>query len=229
MIKKIPYAELGHADHGWLNARYHFSFSQYHNPERMGFGKIRVINDDLIDPQKGFEPHSHKNMEIITFVRKGAITHRDDKGNEGRTEAGDVQVMSAGTGITHSEFNLEEEVTNLYQIWIMPKALNVAPDWDSHQFPKEATTEKLELLVSGDGTAPLYIHQDAWIYGGKLPAKTQLNHTIKNNAYLLVSEGEVMVDDSTLTKGDGAEISQQNSITLKAQSDAEVLLIDVPA
>ena len=134
MITIYPYEELGHADHGWLDARHHFSFGRYHNPERMGFGVLRVINDDIIKAGKGFDTHPHKDMEIITYVRKGAITHRDSNGNEGRTEAGDVQVMSAGTGIFHSEYNLEDEDTNIYQIWIEPHKLDVTPDWSAHEF-----------------------------------------------------------------------------------------------
>ena len=120
MINLIPYEQLGGADHGWLKAKHHFSFANYQNPHRIRFGPMRVINDDIVAPKTGFDPHPHDNMEIITYVRKGAITHKDDMGNEGRTEAGDVQVMSAGTGVVHSEYNLENEETNLYQIWMFP-------------------------------------------------------------------------------------------------------------
>jgi len=120
MIDIRPFDTLGHADHGWLDARHHFSFANYHDPERMGWGNIRVWNDDTIAAQSGFPPHPHRDMEIVTFVRSGAISHRDSLGNEGRTVAGDVQVMSAGTGITHAEYNLEEEQTTLFQIWIIP-------------------------------------------------------------------------------------------------------------
>ena len=147
MIKTYTFEQLGHANHGWLDARHHFSFANYYNPERMGFGALRVINDDIIKAGAGFDTHPHKDMEIITYVRKGAITHRDSRGNQGRTEAGDVQVMSAGTGIFHSEFNLESEDTNLYQIWIEPNKIGVQPRWDAREFPTEETEGVLTLLV----------------------------------------------------------------------------------
>lgn len=228
MITIYPYEKLGHADHGWLNAHYHFSFSTYRNPDRVGFGKLLVINDDIVAPGKGFETHSHRDMEIITYVRRGAITHRDSQNNEGRTEAGDVQVMSAGTGIQHSEFNLEDEETNLYQIWIEPKELGVKPRWEAWEFPKEAGNDGLTLLVSGDNDAPLFIHQDAKIYAGRVKKDTEISQKIKHQAYVLASEGELEIDGKPLKKGDGAEVSGQDSITLKATSDAEVLVIDVP-
>ena len=146
----------------WLDARHHFSFSNYQNPKRQQFGVLRVINDDVIKAGTGFDTHPHQNMEIITYVREGAITHRDSNGNVGRTEAGDVQVMSAGTGVSHSEFNRESEDTNIFQIWIDPNQLDVKPRWDSYTFPKQPTADALMLLVSGDGDAPLSIHQDAF-------------------------------------------------------------------
>jgi redox-sensitive bicupin YhaK (pirin superfamily) len=143
MIKIYPYDSLGHADHGWLNARHHFSFASYQNPDRMKFGLLRVINDDIIAANSGFATHPHQNMEIITYVRSGAITHKDSKGNEGRTGAGDIQVMSAGSGIEHSEYNLENEETNLYQIWIIPNKLGVKPRWDAKEFPKDPVKNSL--------------------------------------------------------------------------------------
>ena len=136
MIDIRPFAGLGHANHGWLDARHHFSFAQYHDRNRMGWGAIRVWNDDTIAPNTGFEPHPHNDMEIITFVRTGAITHLDNLGHEGRTAAGDVQVMSAGTGIVHSEFNRESEDTTLFQIWIIPDRKGEAPGWGQREFPR---------------------------------------------------------------------------------------------
>ncbi len=186
MITHYPYANLGHANHGWLDARHHFSFASYQDPQRQQFGVLRVINDDVIKAGAGFDTHSHRNMEIITYVREGAITHRDSNGNVGRTVAGDVQVMSAGTGVFHSEFNLESEDTNIFQIWIEPNQLEVEPRWDSYKFPKEPTADSLMLLVSGDGDAPLSIHQDAFIYAGHLIEGTELTHPIKHQAYVLV-------------------------------------------
>ncbi|MGB5291828.1 MAG: pirin family protein [Lysobacterales bacterium] len=228
MIKTYAFSQLGHANHGWLDARHHFSFANYYNPDRMGFGALRVINDDIIKAGAGFDTHPHKDMEIITYVRKGAITHRDSRGNQGRTEAGDVQVMSAGTGIFHSEFNLESEDTNLYQIWIEPNETGVQPRWDARKFPTEETKGGLTLLVSGDGRAPLQIHQDATLHAGPVIAGSVLRHAIKHQAYLLVSKGAITLDGHFLTKGDGAEIRNVDSINLTAETDAEVLVIDVP-
>ena len=228
MITHYPYANLGHANHGWLDARHHFSFASYQNPLRQQFGTLRVINDDVIKAGKGFDTHPHKNMEIITYVRQGAITHTDSNGNVGRTEAGDIQVMSAGTGVFHSEFNLEREDTNIFQIWIEPNQLQVEPRWDSYEFLKEPVSDSLNLLVSGGGEAPLSIHQDAFIYAGHLIEGTELIHPIKQQIYVLVSEGSLEFDGWLLNKGDGLEVTQQSSINIKALSDSEVLVIDVP-
>lgn len=228
MINIYPYESLGRANHGWLDARHHFSFADYHNPERMGFGALRVINDDLIEAGTGFPTHPHRDMEIITYVRRGAITHKDSRGNEGRTEAGDIQVMSAGTGIFHSEHNLESEQTSLFQIWIHPRELGVEPRWDAREFPKDAVEDGLKLLVSGDGDAPLFINQDAYIYAGTLSEAAQIEHPVHNNAYFVVSEGELEIDGHLMKRGDGAAISDVSAVTVKAITEAEVLVIDVP-
>ena len=227
MIKVYPYENLGHANHGWLDARHHFSFARYYNPTRVQFGTLRVINDDVIKAGAGFDTHPHKDMEIITYVRKGAITHRDSEGNEGRTVAGDVQVMSAGTGVFHSEYNLESEDTNLYQIWIEPSKLSAKPSWSAREFPKTPVTDNLPLLVSGDGRAPLTINQEAYIYAGRLNAGTQIEHNIIHQAYILASEGDLEINGQVMKKGDGAEVSQTDAITIKALSDAEILVLDV--
>ncbi len=229
MITHYPHQQLGHANHGWLDTRHHFSFANYYNPKRMGFGALRVINDDLIKAGAGFDTHPHQDMEIITYVRSGAITHRDSRGNEGRTKAGDVQVMSAGTGIFHSEYNLESEDTTLFQIWIEPKEKGIQPDWDAHQFPDAPSSDQLTLLVSGDGNAPLYIHQDATIHAGHLTSGTALEHPIRHQAYLLVSKGSIEVEGVSMNEGDGAEITNQSNIQLQALEDSDVLIIDVPA
>lgn len=228
MIKIYKYEDLGHNNHGWLDARHHFNFSSYYDPNRVGFGKLKVINDDIIKAGSGFDTHPHRDMEIITYVRSGAITHRDSQGNEGKTKAGDVQVMSAGTGVFHSEFNLESEDTNLYQIWIEPNKLGVKPDWDSHEFPQKNTSDKLKLLVSGDGNAPLFINQDAFIYAGILNKNQNISHKIKHQAYLLVSKGKIEIDNQIIKKGDGAEIIDMSLIDIKSIDDSEILLIDVP-
>src|SRR5918993_918649 len=140
MIDVRPFNTLGGADHGWLKARHHFSFANYHDAARMNWGRLRVWNDDEIAAGTGFDPHPHRDMEIITYVREGAITHKDNLGNEGRTEAGDVQIMSAGTGVVHAEYNLEPETTKIFQIWIMPDRRGAEPNWGAKQFPK-ATRE----------------------------------------------------------------------------------------
>lgn len=228
MITYYPYANLGHANHGWLDAKHHFSFANYQDPQRQQFGVLRVINDDVIKSGAGFGTHPHRNMEIITYVREGAITHRDSKGNVGRTVSGDVQVMSAGTGIFHSEFNLESEDTKIFQIWIEPNQLGVKPRWDSYNFPKKPTADSLMLLVSGDGDAPLSIHQDAFVYAGHLIEGTELTHPIRHQAYVLVSEGSLEIEGRLLNKGDGLEVTELSSIDLKALSNTRVLVIDVP-
>ncbi len=233
MLKIYKYNDLGHADHGWLNARHHFSFARYANRERMGFGALRVINDDVIAAHHGFGAHPHDNMEIITYVRQGAIMHADNLGNQGTTQAGEVQVMSAGSGVTHSEKNDSAEETRLYQIWIYPDKENVAPRWEQASFPQAPVDDALRLLVSGrdedKDSGALYINQDAAIYGGRLKAGTSLSQAIKHQAYILGSHGSFKVNGETLEKGDGAEVSGTNMIQISAVTDAEILVIDVPA
>lgn len=227
MITPILYNDLGRAQYGWLDARHHFSFGNYYNPNRMGFGKLRVINDDIIQAGTGFNTHPHENMEIITYVRQGAITHKDSSGNEGRTEAGDVQVMSAGTGIHHSEHNRENVDTSLYQIWIEPNEQGVKPRWDAHRFPESLQNNHLSLLVSGDGAAPLMIHADASIYAGKLTQGAVVTQGLKHQGYLLVSNGEITLGDFVLGKGDAAEITNIKNLQIKANEYTNILLIDV--
>jgi redox-sensitive bicupin YhaK (pirin superfamily) len=233
MINVYPYETLGHADHGWLDARHHFSFARYWNPKRTEFGTLRVINDDRVAAGKGFSTHPHDNMEIITYVRQGAITHKDSMGNTGRTGVGDVQVMSAGTGVFHSEYNLENEDTILYQIWIEPGERNVAPRWKAKAFPKEFVDDVLPALVSGQpqhaGKDALYIHQDAAIYGGRMKAGTVISQSVKHQAYILASEGSFTVNGVMMKQGDGAEITDEKTITIAAATDAEIVIIDAPA
>ena len=232
MINVIKYEELGGADHGWLKAKHHFSFASYQDPNRVRFGPMRVINDDVVAPKKGFDSHPHDNMEIITYVRSGAITHKDDMGNEGRTEAGDVQVMSAGTGVVHSEYNLENEATNLYQIWMFPNKKNVKPRWDAKQFPKEPVEGKLKPLVTGfdnDHNDSLKIYQDAIIYAGKVNKGKSVEQTIdRDQAYVLCSEGKIKINDIEIKKGDGAEITDLKNVKITSLEDSEILFIDLP-
>jgi len=232
MINIQKYKDLGKLNISWLKANYHFSFSNYYNPKRTGFGKLLVINDDIVKVGGGFETHPHKDMEIITYIRSGAITHEDSQGNIGRTEAGDVQVMSAGTGIYHSEQNKENEDTRLYQIWIEPHTKGVKPTWDTCQFPKKTYENSLPLIVSGreeDKTKKvLHINQYASVYGGTIKAGTTINHTIKDQAYLLVSKGEINLEGNIINTGDGAEITGIKNITITAKTESEVIIIDVP-
>jgi quercetin 2,3-dioxygenase len=233
VITLYPYQSLGHADHGWLDARHHFSFADYFNPARVHFGALRVINDDRVAGGAGFSTHAHNDMEIITYVRHGAITHKDSLGNTGRTGAGDVQVMSAGTGVLHSEFNRESEDTKLYQIWIFPDKKGVAPRWEAREFPKTPVTQgPLPLLVSGRvedaNKGALYIHQDAAIFGGRLSASTVIEQPLKHQAYVLASIGSFKLNDTVLNQGDGAEVTDENNLLITANSDAEILVIDVP-
>lgn len=233
MITVYPYNKLGGADHGWLKARHHFSFAMYYNPARMGFGTLRVVNDDIIRGGTGFDTHPHRDMEIITYVRKGAITHRDSRNNEGRTAAGDVQVMSAGSGVFHSEYNLEDEDTSLYQIWIEPNQRGVTPRWEAASFPKEPVQGALTPLVSGRDAdllqGALFIHADAAIHGGRLLKGEVVTHTLTYQGYVLVSEGQITLNGKTMHKGDGAEVMDVTELTITAEDNAEVLVIDVPA
>tara|TARA_R110000737_G_scaffold123379_2_gene155409 strand:+ start:497 stop:1201 length:705 start_codon:yes stop_codon:yes gene_type:complete len=232
MIKHYPYKSLGGANLGWLKSKHHFSFANYYNPRRMGFGKLRVVNDDWVEPGTGFPPHPHHNMEIISFIRSGAISHQDSTGNKGITQAGEVQVMSAGTGIVHSEYNSSNEPLSFYQIWLESNKKGVKPRWESKKMPTRQAS-KLALLASGyseDKNTALFINQAARIYAGKLGKSTVIEHEIKNQAYILASVGRFKVTDNsasiTMNKGDGAEITQSNSITLSVSIDCEIIIID---
>lgn len=234
MITHYPFKQLGKADHGWLKPNFHFSFAHYYNPKRMGFGKLRVINDDLIAANSGFPAHPHRDMEIITFVRSGAVHHEDNAGNKGVTKAGEVQVMSAGKGIVHSEYNLTNEPLTLYQIWIEPNKLGVKPRWDSKLFPTQFSTTELPLLVSGykEDKGALFIHQEARIFGGQVKKGNTITHHITHQAYVLASKGSFELSNSghlvVMEKGDGAEVTKTKEVTLTATSDCEIVIIDVP-
>lgn len=232
MIDVLNFDDLGTFKNHWLDAHYHFSFAGYHNPARMGLGPLRVWNDDTIQAQTGFDPHPHQDMEIITYVRTGAITHKDSMGNEGRTEAGDVQVMSAGTGIVHAEYNLEGEDTTLFQIWIHPDKAGHEPRWDARQFPKTPVTGALPALASGRAghEDALYIHQDAAVHGGRVETGTSVTHTLGHGrgAYLVVSEGAIEVNGTFIDSRGGAMIRDEETLEIKALEDSEVVLVDVP-
>jgi quercetin 2,3-dioxygenase len=230
MIDRRPFEALGHADHGWLKARHHFSFADYRDPERMRWGSLRVWNDDEIAPDAGFPPHPHRDMEIITYVRQGAITHRDSLGNEGRTAAGDVQVMSAGTGIRHSEYNLESETTKLFQIWIEPTKLGQQPRWGAKPFPKQDRSGHLVVLASGraDDVGALTIGADARVLGATLNAGDVVDYQLAegSRAYLVVARGMVELNGTRLAERDGGAIEDERALHLVALDDAEIILVE---
>jgi redox-sensitive bicupin YhaK (pirin superfamily) len=230
MVEKREFESLGHADHGWLKARHHFSFANYHDPARMGWGAIRVWNDDEIAPNSGFPPHPHQDMEIITYVRSGAITHQDSMGNKGRTEAGDVQVMSAGSGVRHAEYNLEPETTRIFQIWIMPRERGGSPSWGAKPFPKGERSGRLVTLASGyadDGDA-LPIRADARVMGATLKAGESLTHSVGDgrHAYLVPATGAITIDGVPFKARDGAALKGGATVTITATEDAEIVLVD---
>jgi len=230
MIDIRPFASLGHADHGWLNARHHFSFSEYHDPGRMGWGAIRVWNDDEIAPRSGFPPHPHSDMEIITYVRSGAITHEDSLGNQGRTGAGDVQVMSAGTGVRHSEANLEDEATTLFQIWIQTDRKGAAPSWGAMQFPREAREGAFVTLASGldNDAEALRIQAAARVMGAKLGAGQAVELALDpgRHVYLVALGGAVEVNGKRAEPRDGVAITGEAKIRIEAEGEAEIVLVD---
>jgi quercetin 2,3-dioxygenase len=228
MIDIRKFDSLGHADHGWLDARHHFSFASYHDPNRMGWGRIRVWNDDRIAAKSGFPPHPHRDMEIITYVRTGAITHQDSMGNKGRTAAGDVQVMSAGTGVTHAEYNLEDEETTLFQIWIETDKPAARPGWGAMPFPKESREGQFQLLASGNGDdGVLHINSDARILGATLKAGETLEYAADPARHLyLVPSAKVEVNGTPAEKRDGVAITGESTVTVKAEEDAELVLVD---
>jgi len=228
MIDIRPFDSLGHADHGWLDARHHFSFASYHDPDRMGWGRIRVWNDDTIGAKSGFPPHPHRDMEIVTYVRTGAITHQDSMGNKGRTAAGDVQVMSAGTGVTHAEFNLEDEQTTLFQIWIETDKPGADPGWGAMPFPKEAREGSFQLLASGNpGDGGLTINADARILGATIKAGSSIAYDADPERHLyLVPSGKVRVNGQEANPRDGVAITGESRVTIEAEEEAELVLVD---
>lgn len=229
MIDVRPFNSLGGADHGWLKARHHFSFANYYDPSRMGWGRLRVWNDDEIAAKSGFPPHPHADMEIITYVRTGAITHQDSMGNQGRTGAGDVQVMSAGTGVRHAEYNLEDELTTIFQIWIETDRPGAQPSWGAKPFPKADRTGKFQVLASGDAAdEALPINADARVLGATLNAGETIRYPLKQGrrAYLVPAVGEVEVNGAVLKARDGAAIKDEAELVITAKADAELVMVD---
>src|SRR6185312_13232061 len=230
MIERRPFGALGGADHGWLKAKHHFSFAGYYDPERMSWGSLRVWNDDEIAAGSGFPPHPHADMEIITYVRDGAITHQDSMGNTGRTEAGDVQVMSAGSGVRHSEYNLEDETTRLFQIWIEPSESGGKPSWGAKRFPKGDRSGRFVTLASGfDGdTDALRIRADARVMGATIKAGERVTLTLDpiGHAYLVPATGALDVGGVRIDTRDGAAIADVSAVEIVGLDDAEVVLVE---
>ena len=231
MIERRPFEKLGAARYDWLKTKHHFSFADYFDPKRMGWGALRVWNDDEIAPETGFPPHPHADMEIITYVRQGAITHQDSLGNKGRTEAGDVQVMSAGTGIRHSEYNFEPETTKIFQIWIQPTSRGEKPSWGAKPFPKDDRSGRFITLASGmdtDGDA-LPIRADARVLGATLKGGETAEYRLMEGrrAYLVSALGAVEVNGVPLAARDGAAIENERVLRVTAIEDAEIVLVDV--
>ncbi|WP_068082923.1 pirin family protein [Novosphingobium rosa] len=230
MIELRSFNSLGGANHGWLNAKHHFSFADYYDPARTSWGNLRVWNDDIIAPQTGFPPHPHRDMEIITYVREGAITHQDNLGNKGRTEAGDVQVMSAGTGITHSEYNMEDIATKIFQIWIMPTKRGDQPSWGARPFPKGERAGQFVVLASGydNDDDALPIRTDARIVAATLKAGETAEYPLGKDrrGYLVPAKGAVQIDDVRVNTRDGAAIKDVDVLKVTALEDTEIVLVD---
>lgn len=231
MIELRPFATLGGAHHGWLDAHHHFSFAEYYDPKRMNWGNLRVWNDDVIAPNSGFPRHPHRDMEIITYVREGAITHQDNLGNQGRTEAGDVQVMSAGTGIAHSEYNLESSAARIFQIWIIPNEEGAPPSWGAKPFPKGERGEGFVTLASGKAgdDQSLRIRADARLVAANLKAGETAEYRLDSGrkAYLVPATGFIEVNGQRAAARDGVAVQHEEVLRVTAVEDSEIVLVDV--
>ncbi len=229
MIDIRRFDTMGKADHGWLKANFHFAFAEYQDQRRLHWGALRVWNDDVIAPHTGFPAHSHADMEIITYVLKGAISHKDSLGNEGRTSAGDVQVMSAGTGITHSEYNLEDEELHSFQLWIMADRKGHAPSWGEKAFPKRARDGRFVVLASGreGDSEALRINSDARVLGATVKAGEQVEYALEGRkGYLVPASGKVEIEGEVVNARDGAALADLAMLTVTALEDSELVLVD---
>lgn len=231
MIILRPGNERGHANHGWLDSYHTFSFANYYDPRHMGVSRLRVINDDTVAPGAGFGTHGHADMEIISYVLSGALAHKDSMGHGSIIRPGDVQRMSAGKGIRHSEFNASrEEPVNFLQIWILPNVSGIEPSYEQKNFADELTG-RLRLVASPDGQdASLNLHQDAYMFAGKPQDGETLSHTLAANrtVYIHVAKGQLELNGFSMAAGDGASITDEPIITLMGKDNAEVLLFDLP-
>ncbi|MEQ8519709.1 MAG: pirin family protein [Cytophagales bacterium] len=222
----------GHANHGWLDTHHSFSFAHYYNPHKMGFGLLRVLNDDVVAAGAGFGTHPHNNMEIVSIPLKGALAHRDSTGTEGIINTGDVQIMSAGSGIMHSEYNASKsEEVNFLQIWVLPKEKNIEPRHDQMKFEINKRVNKWQTVVAPDKEDALWINQDAWFSLGHFEKGNSAKYTIHNRGngvYIFVIDGETKIDDAILSKRDAAAISNCEEFGIQLLQDSELLIIEIP-
>lgn len=232
MIEMRPASQRGHADHGWLNSFHTFSFAEYFDSQQMGWGALRVINDDTVSAGQGFGAHGHRDMEILSYVLDGALEHKDSMGTGSVIRPGDVQLMSAGTGVRHSEFNHSHtDPAHFLQIWIVPKFTGTRPSYQQRQFDDAGKRGRLQLIVSSDGRDDsLRIGQDAQIYAALLDADERAVHSLASGrrAYVHVARGLLTLNGQPMSAGDGAKISDETDLVLADGSDAEVLLFDLP-
>jgi quercetin 2,3-dioxygenase len=223
--------ERGHFDHGWLDTYHTFSFADYYDPRHMGFRTLRVINEDRVQPGRGFPTHAHQDMEILTYILEGALEHKDSMGTGSVIRPGDVQRMSAGTGVTHSEYNASKtEAVHLLQIWILPEHRGLPPSYEQQGFPEAERRGTLRLVASRDGRAgSVTIHQDAEVYAGVLAKGHAVQHLLRpgRHAWVQVARGAITLNGQPLDAGDGAQVSQEERLSLSAGGDAEVLLFDL--
>lgn len=231
MIAVRKSTDRGVGRHGWLTTHHTFSFANYYDPRHMGFRTLRVINEDTVAPARGFGAHQHDNMEIVSIVMEGALAHRDSTGGDGVLRRGEVQRMSAGTGVVHSEFNgSETEPVHFFQIWILPERNGITPGYEQKLFPEEERRGRLRLLVAPGGTdGALTIHQDVRIYSAILGDGERVEHELAAGraAWLQVARGSVNLNGTTLTQGDGAAVEDETRLQIAANGDAEVLLFDL--
>ena len=229
MIELRPFSRLGGAEHGWLSTKHHFSFADYFDPERVHWGSLRVWNDDEIAPGTGFPPHPHANMEIVTYVLEGAISHRDSLGNEGKTRAGDVQVMSAGSGIRHAEYNLEKVKTHLFQIWIVPSEDGGSPSWGTKPFPKSDRSGRFVVLASGYGEEDaLPIRAKARVLGATLGKGERISLALGDigHAYVVPALGNIEVNGVRAETRDGVAIARETALDIRALDNSELVLVE---
>ena len=223
--------ERGHANHGWLDTRHTFSFDTYRDPRNMGFRSLRVINEDIVAPGAGFPTHPHRDMEIITYVLEGAVAHRDSMGTGSVIRPGEVQRMTAGTGVTHSELNASEgEPLHLLQIWIVPERRGLEPSYEQRAFPETERRNRLRLVASPDGRdGSVTIHQDAALYASLLDSGQRVEHALRKgrHAWMQVTRGTVKLNGHSLAAGDGAAVSDESALTIAAENPSEVLLFDL--